>query len=240
MSPDCSADRCTPPRPCWSAPSTPSSAPTRRSRKDCRHDRPVRRAPPIGGHRRRFDGRDRSRASGPSCSTRRRWKRQCLLTRYRGAGNWCSAVARPGTPRARSRQPARHADQGRATGGGDEARPPGCCWDAPDVRVRHHRHRRSPPVRPRPLLGSTGVLGLSIWPARMWPRSGSGSTPQWSGPARVTDVLGSGASTDLPRSSSTANPGHRRPPWRCETPGTDVTVAYASRSASPPSAHDEH
>src|SRR5438034_3962272 len=34
-------------------------------------------------------------------------------------------------------------------------------------------------------------------------------TPSWPGSARVTDVLGSGASTDLLPVSASANPGHR-------------------------------
>jgi trehalose/maltose hydrolase-like predicted phosphorylase len=53
-------------------------------------------------------------------------------------------------------------------------------------------------------------------------------TPQWSGSATVTDVLGSGASTDLVPVSSSANPGHRSVTLAVRTPGTNVTVAYAS------------
>jgi trehalose/maltose hydrolase-like predicted phosphorylase len=54
-------------------------------------------------------------------------------------------------------------------------------------------------------------------------------TPQWSGSATVTDVLGSGASTDLLPVSTTANPGHRLVTLAVKTQGTNVTVAYASR-----------
>ncbi len=53
-------------------------------------------------------------------------------------------------------------------------------------------------------------------------------TPQWSGSATVSDVLGSGASTDLVPVSSSANPGHRSVTLAVRTPGTNVTVAYAS------------
>jgi len=54
-------------------------------------------------------------------------------------------------------------------------------------------------------------------------------TPSWSGSARVTDVLGSGASSDLLPVSATANPGHQRVTLAVKTPGTNVTVAFASR-----------
>src|SRR5215211_8686530 len=54
-------------------------------------------------------------------------------------------------------------------------------------------------------------------------------TPAWSGSARVTDVLGSGASTDLVPVSSTSFPGHRLVTLAVRTQGTGVTVAYASR-----------
>src|SRR3954454_22028154 len=53
-------------------------------------------------------------------------------------------------------------------------------------------------------------------------------TPAWSGPARVTDVLGSGASTDLVPVSSSSVPGHRLVTLAVRTQGTGVTVAYAS------------
>jgi trehalose/maltose hydrolase-like predicted phosphorylase len=54
-------------------------------------------------------------------------------------------------------------------------------------------------------------------------------TPAWSGSARVTDVLGSGASTDLVPVSSNSVPGHRLATLAVRTQGTGVTVAYASR-----------
>src|SRR5215212_6830020 len=54
-------------------------------------------------------------------------------------------------------------------------------------------------------------------------------TPAWSGSARVTDVLGSGASTDLVPMSSNSVPGHRLVTLAVRTQGTGVTVAYASR-----------
>jgi trehalose/maltose hydrolase-like predicted phosphorylase len=53
-------------------------------------------------------------------------------------------------------------------------------------------------------------------------------TPQWSGSVTVSDVLGSGASTDLVPVSSSANPGHRSVTLAVRTAGTNVTVAYAS------------
>ena len=53
--------------------------------------------------------------------------------------------------------------------------------------------------------------------------------PSWSGSARVTDVLGSGASPDLVPVSARANPGHRLVTLAVRTQGTNVTVAYASR-----------
>ena len=56
-------------------------------------------------------------------------------------------------------------------------------------------------------------------------------TPAWTGTARVTDVLGSGASTDLTPVSSSANPGHRQTTLTVKTQGTNVTVAYASQLA---------
>jgi trehalose/maltose hydrolase-like predicted phosphorylase len=54
-------------------------------------------------------------------------------------------------------------------------------------------------------------------------------TPTWSGAARVTDVLGSGASTDLVPVSSSSVPGHRQVTLAVRTQGTGVTVAYASQ-----------
>src|SRR6478752_467973 len=56
-------------------------------------------------------------------------------------------------------------------------------------------------------------------------------TPAWTGRARVTDVLGSGASTDLTPVSSSAIPGHRQTTLTVKTPGTNVTVADASQLA---------
>ena len=56
-------------------------------------------------------------------------------------------------------------------------------------------------------------------------------TPAWSGRARVTDVLGSGASNDLTPVSSSAIPGHRQTTLAVKTQGTNVTVAYASQLA---------
>jgi trehalose/maltose hydrolase-like predicted phosphorylase len=56
-------------------------------------------------------------------------------------------------------------------------------------------------------------------------------TPAWTGQARVTDVLGSGASNDLTPVSSSAIPGHRQTTLAVKTPGTNVTVAYASQLA---------
>ena len=53
-------------------------------------------------------------------------------------------------------------------------------------------------------------------------------TPAWSGTARVTDVLGSGASTDLVPVSSSADAGQRQLTLAVRTQGTDVTVAYNS------------
>jgi len=63
-------------------------------------------------------------------------------------------------------------------------------------------------------------------------------TPQWSGSARVTDVLGSGASDDLVPVSSTSVPGRREVTLAVRTQGTGVTVAYAShlRSSAKPTA----
>ncbi|HEX3319031.1 MAG TPA: hypothetical protein VHR88_13500 [Solirubrobacteraceae bacterium] len=55
------------------------------------------------------------------------------------------------------------------------------------------------------------------------------ATPTWTGQARVTDVLGSGASTDLTPVSSSAIPGHRQTTLAVRTQGTNVTVAYASQ-----------
>ena len=57
-------------------------------------------------------------------------------------------------------------------------------------------------------------------------------TPSWSGPARVTDVLGSGASTDLVPVSSSSVPGRRELTLSVRTQGTDVTIAYASHLRS--------
>jgi trehalose/maltose hydrolase-like predicted phosphorylase len=54
-------------------------------------------------------------------------------------------------------------------------------------------------------------------------------TPTWTGQARVTDVLGSGASTDLVPVSSTADAGQRQTTLAVKTQGTNVTVAYASQ-----------
>jgi trehalose/maltose hydrolase-like predicted phosphorylase len=61
-------------------------------------------------------------------------------------------------------------------------------------------------------------------------------TPAWSGTARVTDVLGSGASTDLLPVSSSSVPGKRELTLSVRTQGTNVTVAYAShvRSSTKP------
>ena len=56
-------------------------------------------------------------------------------------------------------------------------------------------------------------------------------TPAWTGRARVTDVLGSGASNDLTPVSSSAIPGHRQTTLAVKTQGTNVTVAYASQLA---------
>ena len=56
-------------------------------------------------------------------------------------------------------------------------------------------------------------------------------TPAWTGQARVTDVLGSGASNDLTPVSSSAIPGHRQTTLTVKTPGTNVTVGYASQLA---------
>ena len=53
-------------------------------------------------------------------------------------------------------------------------------------------------------------------------------TPAWSGTARVTDVLGSGASSDLTPVSTNAVPGKREVSLVVRTQGTNVTVAYDS------------